>query len=198
MNRGIASLSAGSPPRDTPPDDPLTRDADLARLEAALWLAEEPLPVRKLAEAAQLRDTPHAKRLLELLVQCYSADGSPWELREIAGGVQLLTKAEYQPWLLRLRRYGHENRLTPTVLETLTVIAYRQPITRADLEAIRGVNCTEPTRILLERGLIRVVGRHDSLGRPQLYGTARRFLQQFGLNHISELPPAGLGGQADS
>ncbi|HVL16095.1 MAG TPA: SMC-Scp complex subunit ScpB, partial [Gemmata sp.] len=83
---------------------------------------------------------------------------------------------------------GHELRLTPAALETLAVIAYKQPIMRAEVEKVRGVACGEMVRHLMEKGLVRVAGRHDSLGRPQLYGTTKRFLQVFGLNTLKDLP----------
>ncbi|MBY0460185.1 MAG: SMC-Scp complex subunit ScpB, partial [Gemmataceae bacterium] len=94
----------------------------------------------------------------------------------------------YHIWLARLKRTGHELRLTPAALETLAVIAYKQPIMRAEVEQIRGVACSEVVRQLMEKGLVRVAGRHDSLGRPQLYGTTKKFLQAFGLNALDDLP----------
>jgi segregation and condensation protein B len=87
-----------------------------------------------------------------------------------------------------LKRTGHELRLTPASLETLAVIAYKQPIMRAEVEKVRGVACSEIIRQLMEKGLVRGAGRHDSLGRPQLYGTTKRFLQAFGLNTLKDLP----------
>jgi segregation and condensation protein B len=122
------------------------------------------------------------------LIELYEADGSAFQVEELAGGYQLLTRPAFHPWLLRLRRTGHELRLTPAGLETLAVIAYRQPITRAEIEVVRGVQCAELIRVLMEKGLVRVTGRHPSLGRPQLYGTTRRFLQAFGLGSLRDLP----------
>src|SRR5207249_11850215 len=101
---------------------------------------------------------------------------------------QLLTRPEYHPWLTRLRRTGHELRLTPAAMETLAVVAYRQPVMRAEVEKVRGVSCGEVIRQLMEKGLVRVAGRPDSLGRPQLYGTTKKFLQAFGLNALADLP----------
>jgi len=167
---------------------PLARDAKLARLEAALFLADEPVPAKRLAEASALADAWETHRLVEQLRELYKVDGSPFQVVEIAGGYQLLTKAEFHPWLLRLRRTGHELRLTPTGLETLAVIAYKQPIMRAEVEAVRGVQCAEVVRLLMEKGLVRITGRHHSLGRPQLFGTTKKFLQAFGLNTLDDLP----------
>lgn len=168
--------------------DPLARDAKSARVEAILFLADEAITPRRLAETAGLTDAAEAREMIEKLEALYESDGSAFHIEELAGGWQLLTRAEFHPWLLRLRRTGHDLRLTPTVLETLAVIAYKQPLTRADVEAIRGVSCTETVRILMEKGLVRVTGRHQSLGRPQLYGTTKKFLQAFGLNTLNDLP----------
>ena len=106
----------------------------------------------------------------------------------MAGGFQLLTRPIYHPWLLRLRRTGNELKLSPAARETLAIIAYRQPIMRADIESIRGVQCGDMLRVLMEKGLVRIAGRHDSLGRPVLYGTTRKFLQAFGLKSVQDLP----------
>ena len=129
-----------------------------------------------------------ARTLIETLRQFYDADGTAFQIEEIAGGYQLLTRAAIHPWLLRLRRTGHDVPLTPATMETLAVIAYKQPIMRAEIEKIRGVQCADLIRVLMEKGLVRIAGRHDSLGRPQLYGTTKTFLEAFGLNALSDLP----------
>jgi len=166
----------------------LARDAKLARLEAALVLADEPLAAKRLAEAAGLADAWEVHRLAKRLRELYDADGSAFQVAELAGGYQLLTRAEFHPWLLRLRRTGHELRLSGAGMETLAVIAYKQPIMRAEIDAVRGVQCSEVVRLLMEKGLVRIAGRHHSLGRPQLFGTTKKFLQSFGLNALSDLP----------
>jgi segregation and condensation protein B len=176
------------PPADEPPTNPLARDAALARLEAVLLIADEPLPARRLADAAGLADAAQARAAVERLRALYDADGTAFQVAEIAGGYQLLTRPAVAPWLARLKRTGHDLRLTPAALETLAVIAYRQPVMRADVDQIRGVACGEVVRQLMEKGLVRVAGRHDSLGRPQLYGTTKKFLQAFGLNTLKDLP----------
>lgn len=168
--------------------DPLARDGKLARLEAALFLADEPLTARQLAEVAALADAAEARKLVENLRSLYDADETAFQVAELAGGYQLLTRPAFHPWLLRLRRTGHDLRLTPASLETLAVIAYKQPITRAEVDVVRGVQCSEIVRLLMEKGLVRHAGRHDSLGRPQLYGTTKKFLQAFGLNALKDLP----------
>lgn len=176
------------PPADKPPTDPHARDATLARLEAVLLIADEPLPARRLADAAGLADAAEARTAVERLRALYDADGTAFQVAEIAGGYQLLTRPAVAPWLARLKRTGHDLRLTPAALETLAVIAYRQPVMRAEVEQVRGVACGEVVRQLMEKGLVRVAGRHDSLGRPQLYGTTKKFLQAFGLNTLKDLP----------
>lgn len=166
----------------------LARDADLAAIEAALMVADEPLPARRLASVTGINDGNEARRLIRKLQALYDRDGTAFQIEELAGGFQLLTRPEYHPWLARLRRGGNEMRLSPAARETLAIVAYRQPIMRADIEAIRGVQCGEMLRLLMEKGLVRIAGRHDSLGRPVLYGTSKKFLQVFGLRHLRDLP----------
>jgi segregation and condensation protein B len=174
--------------------DALGRDMRLAMVEAALIAADEPLTTRRLTTAAGLTDATEARRLVLRLQALYQQDGSAFQVEELAGGWQLLTKPEYHPWLSRLRRAGAEARLTPAMREALTIVAYRQPITRADLDAVRGVQSGDVLRQLMERGLVRIAGRDDSLGRPQVYGTTKKFLQAFGFKTIRDLPPAeGVG-----
>ncbi|MFL5330190.1 MAG: SMC-Scp complex subunit ScpB [Gemmataceae bacterium] len=168
---------------------PGLRDETLARVEAALWLTDEPLPLKRLATLADL-EAAAATQAIEQLRNQYEADGSAFQIEEVAGGFQLLTRPEFYPWLARLRRVSDEPKLTPALLETLAVIAYRQPLTRADLEAIRGVRSDDALKALLDRHLIEITGRHDSLGRPALYGTTKKFLQSFGLKDLSDLPAA--------
>ncbi len=166
----------------------LARAPQLAMVEAALLAADEPLPPRRLAAAAGLTDVATARRLVRKLHALYEAEGSAFQVEELAGGFQLLTRPEFHRWLVRLHRAGDELRLTGAAKETLAIIAYRQPIMRADVEAIRGVNCTEVLRLLMEKGLVRISGRHDSLGRPVLNGTTKKFMQVFGLKSLKELP----------
>ncbi|MBI2808230.1 MAG: SMC-Scp complex subunit ScpB [Planctomycetes bacterium] len=170
--------------------DPLGRDNELALLEAVLLVADEPLPIRKLVQASGLPDAAAVRRLLKTLQELYDLDGSAFELEELAGGFQLMTRPEYHRWLTTLRKSQQELRLTPASRETLAIVAYRQPIMRADIEAIRGVHCGETLRLLMEKGLVKITGRHDSLGRPVLYGTTKKFLQMFGLKSLKDLPNA--------
>ena len=168
----------------------MARDARLALIEAAFLAADEPLSLRRLAAAAGLTDNSEVRQLVQRLQSLYQQDGSAFQIEELAGGFQLLTRPEYHPWLARLRRAGNEMRLTAAARETLAIIAYRQPITRADVEAIRGVQSADMLHQLIEKGLVRIAGRDESLGRPVLYGTTKKFLQAFGLRSLRDLPQA--------
>jgi segregation and condensation protein B len=163
-------------------------DSDLSRLEAILFLAREPLTSRKLSQYANLADGTQARTLVRRLNEQYDAAGRAFRVEQVAGGYQLLTRPKLAPWLRRLAHVPGETRLSAPALETLAVIAYRQPAGRADIEAIRGVNCGEILRQLMDRDLVRISGRSAELGRPYLYATTKRFLELFGLNHIEDLP----------
>ena len=168
----------------------LARDAALAAVEAALMAADEPLSAKRMAAVAGLADTGEAKQLVQRLQELYDRDGTAFQVEELAGGFQLLTRAEYHPWLVRLRRAAADLRLSAAARETLAIVAYRQPITRADVESIRGVGTSEILRLLMEKGLLRIAGRDESLGRPVLYGTTKQFLQVYGLRSLRDLPQA--------
>ncbi|MFM1902839.1 MAG: hypothetical protein RLZZ440_739 [Planctomycetota bacterium] len=165
------------------------RSDDLARLEAALFLAREPLTTRRLAKLARLSDGTRARTLLRELRALQEAAGSAIRVEQIAGGFQLLSRAAFGPWIRRLHDHPGAGRLSQAGLETLAIVAYRQPVTRAEIEAIRGVGSEEMLRQLLERDLVAVGGRADDLGRPNVYVTTRRFLEAFGLPRLEDLPP---------
>jgi segregation and condensation protein B len=164
------------------------RNERLAELEAILFLASQPMSSRKLAQLAGLADGTKARTLVRTLNRMYDGQGCAFRIEEVAGGFQLMSRAKFAPWLRRLHTAWVEVRLSAPAMETLAVVAYRQPILRAEIEAIRGVQSGEVLRQLIERDLVRIVGRSEELGRPYLYGTSKRFLQIFGLKHIEELP----------
>jgi segregation and condensation protein B len=166
----------------------LERDSSLAALEAILVAADEPLMPRRLASLMGISDLAEIRRLIRKLSSYYEQDGTAFQVKEIAGGYQLFTRPEFHPWISRVRQGTDELRLSAAARETLAIVAYRQPIMRTDVEGIRGVQCGEMLRQLMEKGLVRVAGRHDSLGRPVLYGTTRKFLQIFGLSSLKDLP----------
>jgi segregation and condensation protein B len=160
------------------------------RLEAVLFLAREPLSLRVLARLANLTDATEARTLIGEISRRYNARGSAFVVEQVAGGYQLLTRPKFSPWLRKVVPAAQEVRLTQPALETLAVVAYRQPVLRAEIEAIRGVQCGELLRQLMDRDLLRIVGRSEELGRPILYGTTRRFLESYGLHNLDGLPRA--------
>lgn len=164
------------------------RTSRLARLEAILFVADGPLPIKKLANLASLTDVREAEQMIRWLNQSYHFTHSPYQIYPLAGGYQLLTKPDYQPWLTRLNTTRKAPQLTPSTLETLAIIAYRQPVTRADVEQIRGVQCVDILKQLMEDGYVRLAGEDTSLGRPYLYETTRKFLEDLGLASLDDLP----------
>jgi segregation and condensation protein B len=158
------------------------------RLEAVLLVAREPMTLRKLAQLANLTDGTEVRTILANLRKKYDQRGSAFQVEQVAGGYQLLSRSKFAPWLRPLAGREEEIRLSAPALETLAVVAYRQPVLRAEVEAIRGVGCGEILRQLLDRDLLRIVGRSEELGRPLWYATTRRFLQVFGMSQLDELP----------
>jgi len=164
----------------------LKRSDELARLEAVLFLAREPLSSRKLAQFAEI-EGGRIRGLLKELNQAYTQQPCAFQTVEVAGGFQLRTRSQFAPWLIRLQEVPIEVRLSATVMETLAIIARKQPVLRAAVESIRGTQCGEIIRQLVEKNLVKIVGRSDDLGRPFLYGTTPYFLQVFGLKRLEEL-----------
>lgn len=179
--------------REKPRDElagrrPQGRDHRLQRLEAVFFLAREPLTTRKLSQYANLADGTEARTLVRRLNELYDATGQAFRVERVAGGFQLMTRGKLAGWVRRLDGVPRETRLSAPALETLAVIAYRQPILRAGIEAIRGVNCGEILRQLMDRELVRIGGRSEDLGRPYLYTTTKHFLRVFGLDSLESLP----------
>lgn len=166
------------------------RDERMARVEAVLFLAREALTSRKIAQLCNLSDGTEARTVIRRLAKLYDSAGSAFRVEELAGGYQLFTRPMFGPWLRKLWQNQSLVRLSGPALETLAIVAYRQPVLRAEIEAVRGVQCGELLRQLMERELVRISGRADDLGRPLLYGTTKKFLQVFGLRHLDELPRA--------
>ena len=164
------------------------RDAKLARLEAALFVADGPVSVRELVRAAALVDGKEARALLETLNERLDADGTAFRVEPVARGYRLLTRRHLAPWLDRLHKRPPRHALTAPLLETLTIVAYRQPCTRAAVDAVRGVASADLLKQLLDRKLIHIAGEEQTLGRPFLYGTRGEFLEAFGLRSLAELP----------
>jgi segregation and condensation protein B len=168
----------------------LTADAMplLQVLEAILFSTDLPLSAGKLAEIVGLDSTKPIKQTIEQLNKGYEERQAAYRIEERAGGYQLLTLPQYAQYIERLAKKKDDGRLTPAALETLAIVAYKQPITRAGVEAIRGVACGETLRTLMEHNLVKIVGRAEEIGRPMLYGTTRYFLEVFGLANLKDLP----------
>lgn len=160
-----------------------------AILESMLFVSPEPLSVARLV--AVLGDVTKAEveRVLRSLGDNLDQDGRGIRLAEVAGGFRLVTKQEYAPWIKRLDKAKSAAKLSRSALESLAIIAYKQPIVRSEIEEIRGVETSGVVRTLLERKLVRIVGRKEVPGRPIMYGTTKFFLEHFGLNDLSQLPP---------
>ena len=205
--RPTAAWRVAPPPPPAPPV-PVGehhRSEELARLEAALFLAREPLSTRRLAALARLPDGTRARTLLKELRQLQDAAGSAIRVEQLAGGFQLLSRAAFGPWIRRLQEHPTAARISAAALATLAIVAYRQPVTRSEIESIRGVGSEEMLRQLLERDLVAIGGRAEELGRPNVYITTRRFLAVFGLARIDDLPaietfagPAGSEAEDDA
>jgi len=126
--------------------------------------------------------------MIKSLNELYDQAGRSFHVKRVAGGFQLLTRPQFFDWINRIKKAPPMIRLSQSAQETLTVIAYRQPIIKADIETVRGVSCGEMLRQLLEKGLVKIAGRSEDLGRPFLYATTRLFLTEFGFGNIEQLP----------
>ena len=157
-------------------------------LEAALFASPRPIPTDELAVLDRDASPAAVQAALEEIREHYDVDGHGVELVEQGGGWQILTRPEYTEAIERAQMAVRPTRLSGAALETLAIIAYRQPIGRADIAEIRGVDAGAILKSLLERGLIEVVARGEGLGRPLMYGTSPLFLEQFALRHLEELP----------
>ena len=159
-------------------------------LEAALFASARPIPIEELAALDPDASPAALQAALDEVREHYDVEGHGVELVEIGEGWQILTRAEYTEAIERAQLAARPQRLSAAALESLAIIAYRQPIGRAEIEEIRGVAVGGVLKSLHERGLIDVVGRGEGLGRPLLYGTTPQFLEQFALRHLDELPRA--------
>ena len=156
-------------------------------IESVLFISGEPVSLDTLKKILEL-DKQDVERLVNELVSEYALKNSGLVLVEVAGGVQMVTNPDCAPWIKKLLATSMPARLSQPSLETLAIIAYKQPIIKSEIEAIRGVNSDGVVRTLLERRQIKILGRKEVPGRPLLYGTTSEFLQTFGLKDLSELP----------
>jgi segregation and condensation protein B len=156
-------------------------------LEALLFLSGEPITLSTVKDVIELPET-EIKRLLDELIVEYRERNKGLLVVEIANGYQMVTNPEYEEWVRKFRNTHMSSRLSMPALETLAIIAYKQPTIRAEIEQIRGVNSDSAIKTLLETRLVKIMGRKEVPGRPFLYGTTREFLQYFGLKDLTELP----------
>ena len=157
-------------------------------VEALLFASDTPLEAERIREVLDLPDVHEASRLIEELRARYEASSQGLQIVEVGGGYRMVTRPEVAPWLVRLARARTRTRLSRPALEALTIVAYKQPVSRPEIDAVRGVNSEGVLDNLLERRLIRITGRKEAPGRPYLFETTREFLVAFGLRDIGDLP----------
>ncbi|MEO1237671.1 MAG: SMC-Scp complex subunit ScpB [Planctomycetota bacterium] len=200
-------MAENDSPSAAPPEEPSAQEesaeghgvdveAIAPKVEAALLTSERALSSGKIAEALGL-DFPGASKpvneAIGVLNEAYAATGRAFRIEQVAGGWRVMTLPEHADVLSALHRSKAQSKLSPAAMETLAIVAYKQPVLRADLESIRGVACGETLRSLMERHLVKIVGRAEEIGRPMLYGTTKQFLELFGLASLKDLPdPAEL------
>lgn len=174
-------------------------------VEAILFSTDSPLPPAKIAQVLGVGDARDVRKHIKALNELYEQIGLSFRIEEIAGGFQMMTLPAFNTWLSRLLRARQDNRLSSAAMETLAIVAYKQPVQRAEIESIRGVAAGDLLNRLREMNLVKIVGRAEDLGRPLLYGTTKRFLEVFGLANLEDLPKVealreglkGAGNTAD-
>ena len=157
-------------------------------IEALLFVVGQPLALKRMTEVVPDLEAAEIRSLVQTLNTEYTTAGRAFHIQEVAGGYQLVTDQALAPWIKRALASPKPDAVSPAALETLAIVAYRQPITKAEIEAIRGVDVTASLETLVERRFVRVAGRKDSPGRPFLYGTTTEFLRHFGLKSLEALP----------
>jgi segregation and condensation protein B len=194
MEDACATLEMTSPPdieSSLPPDSSDEQPAPDVQpesiVEAVLLSTDDPLSAGSIAEIAGL-STSEVKAAVEKLNERYEEVGASFRVEAIAKGYQILTLPVFDQWLAKLHKKRADSRLSPAALETLAIVAYKQPIMRADIEAVRGVAVGDMLVRLRDANLVRIVGRAEVVGRPLLYGTTTRFLEVFGLSSLKDLP----------
>ncbi len=156
-------------------------------IEAILFSSPQAIALKQMSVLMEIEDARDLRKLIENLNKQYEQSGRVFRIQEVAGGFQMRTESKFRPWIKKLEPIKPIKLSLPTI-ETLAIVAYKQPITRANLEFIRGVDSSYTLRILLQRKLIRIVGKEPVPGRPILYGTTKFFLEVFGLKNINNLP----------
>lgn len=158
-----------------------------AVIEALIFASESPLPLEKICAVLDGVDKTEVKNALDKLIAAYEERQSGISIQEVAGGFQFRTRPELALWIKKLKG-TRPGSLSPAALETLAIVAYRQPIVKAEIETVRGVDVSAPLKGLLEKKLIRIMGRKDAPGKPIIYGTTKKFLEVFNLKELTDLP----------
>lgn len=172
--------------------------ADIKRvIEAVLLVVGQPVALKRLTELMPDVEAVQLRATIQSLNTEYESGGRAFQIQEVAGGYQLVTKPEFASWVRKALQSPKPDAVSAATMETLAIIAYRQPITKAEIEAIRGVDVTASLDTLLERRFARIAGRKESPGRPFLYGTTPEFLRHFGLKSIEALPPMTIPAIAE-
>ena len=164
------------------------RDQAKNIIEAMLFVSDKPLFLNEINGVLDEFKAQDIKDVISELSKEYEDASRAFRIKEIAGGYQITTDPSLAPWLKKLYKTSGADRLSGPSLETLAIVAYKQPATKPEIEAIRGVNVDGVLKTLIEKSLVRITGRRDTVGRPILYGTSQEFLQYFGLNSLEELP----------
>jgi len=187
-DEGGGPHGAGAPAEPSRGD---TTDHELTTeqvVEAILFAADAPLTPAKIVSILGVGSARDVRKHVESLNQRYAAQRAAFRIEKLAGGYQMLTLPAYNTWIRRLKQSRQDSKLSQAAMETLAVVAYKQPVVRADIEAIRGVAVGEMLNRLRELGLVKIVGRAEDVGRPMLYGTTKRFLEILGLSGLNDLP----------
>jgi segregation and condensation protein B len=157
-------------------------------LEALLFASREPLSPARIKEILRGASIKNLPKLIEEMNEEYEQSSRSFRIEKIAKGYMLMTLPDYAPWLKKLHKPKVDTRLSQAALETLAVVSYRQPLTRAEVDAIRGVSSSHLLKALIDKGLLRIAGQADVIGRPLLYGTTQKFLDLFSLGDLKDLP----------
>ena len=171
-----------------PEENILSRQDFKNIIETLLFITDRPLSAPKVNQVAEIGDLALTRDIIKEIQTDYANSGRAVQVLEVGGGFQMCTKPEYGRWVRKLYNEKMSTRLSPAALETLAIIAYKQPVTRAEIEVIRRVDISGPLEKLLDRGLVKIAGKKEVAGRPLVYATTEQFLRVFGLNHLSELP----------
>ena len=166
----------------------MERDQAKNIVEAMFFVSDKPLFVNEIKGVLEEFNSQEIKDIISELAKEYEDTSRSFRIKEIAGGYQVVTDPSLAPWLKKLYKTSGSDRLSGPSLETLAIIAYKQPVTKPEIEAIRGVNVDGVLKTVIEKNLVRIAGRRETVGRPILYGTTSEFLQYFGLNSLKELP----------